>query len=67
MPDIEIAVEQITETHKGSDDIGARLVTDGDIEVWIPKSCINDYSENRDGDLETIFISEYLATEKGLI
>lgn len=59
--DIEIAVEVRGETDK------ALRVYDGKHEVWIPKSQISDQSEDRNGKIETIFIPEWLASEKGLI
>ena len=59
--DIEIAVEVRRETDR------ALLVFDGKTEVWVPKSKISDQSENDNGDVETIFIPEWLAFEKGLI
>lgn len=59
--DAEIDIEVITTTPT------AVLVTNGHIEAWLPKSCIKDYSEDSDGNWETIFITEYLANKKGLI
>jgi len=41
-------------------------VTDGDKQVWIPRSQIHDYCEEK-GKVTSIFITEWLATEKGLI
>lgn len=60
MPDIEIAVEVITDTD------AAYLITDGNVECWIPKSVVKDYSEEN-GQIRTIFISEWFAEKKGLI
>jgi hypothetical protein len=60
MKDIEIAVEVRVETPK------ALLVFDGKTEVWIPKSQINDQCEEK-GKITSIFITEWLATQKGLI
>lgn len=57
---IEIAVQIRVETEK------AYLVFDGKTEAWIPKSQITDYSED-DGVIKTIFISEWMAEQKGLI
>lgn len=57
---IEIAVEVIAETPK------AMLINDGKFEVWIPRSQIKDYCEEK-GKVTSIFITEWLATEKGLI
>lgn len=57
---IEIAVEVLHETDQ------AILVTDGNVEEWIPKSLIED--QVGDGmEIETIFIPEYIALDKGLI
>lgn len=58
--EVEIAVEVRRET------TAALLVFDGKTECWIPKSQISDQSET-DGKIETIFIPEWLANEKGLI
>lgn len=58
--DIEIAVEVRHETDK------AIQIFDGKNVVWIPRSMISDYSETG-GKITSIFISEWLATEKGLI
>lgn len=60
MKDIEIAVEVRVETPK------ALLVFDGKTEVWIPKSQIHDQCEEK-GQITSIFITEWLATQKGLI
>jgi len=60
MSDIEIAIEVRARTPK------ALLVFDGKIECWIPRSQITDYSGDEDSP-DTIFISEWLAGEKGLI
>ena len=57
---IEIEVEVVAETPK------AMLVNDGKKEVWIPRSQIKDYCEEK-GKVTSIFITEWLATEKGLI
>ena len=60
MKDIEIAVEVRAETAK------ALLIFDGKTEVWIPKSQIKDQCEEK-GVITSIFITEWLANEKGLI
>lgn len=57
---IEIAVDVVAETQK------AMLVNDGKQDVWIPRSQIKDYCEEK-GKVTSIFITEWLATEKGLI
>lgn len=57
--DIEIEVEVRVETDK------ALLIYDGKTECWIPKSQINDQCEEN-GKITSIFISEWLAGEKGL-
>lgn len=59
--DIEIEVEVRAETPK------ALLVFDGKTEAWVPKSQILDQCENEMGTITSIFISEWLATEKGLV
>ena len=64
MPDIEIPVEVRAETPK------ALLVFDGVKEVWIPKSQIKDQCEEQGlfgTKITSIFITEWLAGEKGLI
>ena len=61
---IEIACEVRRHTDK------AWLVFDGVREVWIAKSQITDYAEERgliDTKVTSIFIPVWLATEKGLI
>ncbi len=62
--DIEIAVQVRTVTEK------AMLVSgDGETYVWVPKSQIADWSgsEELGAKVETIFLPEWLATEKGLV
>lgn len=59
--DIEIPVEVMRETEK------AYQVYDGIQEVWMPKSLIKDYTEEKDGSISSIFVSEYIAIEKGFI
>ena len=60
--DVEIAVVITRETEK------AYLVNFGAPElVWVPKSQINDYVEEDDGRISSIFIPEWLAKEKGMI
>jgi hypothetical protein len=59
--DVEIEVEVRAETPK------ALLVYNGSTEVWVPKSQIRDQCENDLGTITSIFISEWLATEKGLV
>lgn len=58
--DIEIACEVRLETPK------ALKIFDGKTEVWIPKSQIKDQCEEK-GIITSIFITEWLANEKGLI
>lgn len=58
--DIEISVEVRAETPK------ALLVFDGNAEVWIARSQIHDQCEEK-GQITSIFITEWLATQKGLI
>ncbi len=57
---IEIEVEVRAETEK------AFLVYDGSVEVWVPKSQITDQC-GEGPEITSIFISEWLATEKGLV
>lgn len=60
MSSVEITVDVIAYTDK------ALLIFDGKTDCWIPRSQIIDYVGDKD-DPETIFISEWLANEKGLI
>lgn len=60
MKDIEIDVEVRAETEK------ALKIFDGKTECWIPKSQIKDQCEEK-GQITSIFITEWLANEKGLI
>jgi hypothetical protein len=39
----------------------------GKAPVWIPKSQVEDYCEDREGNMTSVFIPEWLANEKGLI
>lgn len=57
---IEIHVELRGGTDK------AMKVSDGKVEVWIPRSQISDECEDK-GKLISIFIPVWLAHEKGLI
>lgn len=59
-PDIEIACEVLRETPK------AYLIFDGKVTVWVPKSQILDQCPP-EGTPTSIFISEWLAKEKGFI
>lgn len=45
----------------------AYLINDGKNEVWIPKSQVTDSSEDNKGNIMSIFIPLWLATEKGLV
>ena len=56
--EIEVQVRYATEK--------ALLVYDGKREVWIPRSAITDQCEEG-GQITSIFISEWLATQSGLI
>ena len=68
---VEISCHFVTYTDK------AILINDGDQEVWIPQSQINDVTYDRDdaeewedlepGDSLTIEIPEWLAEKNGLI
>lgn len=58
---VEIDCTVVHETDK------AYLIDAGtDENTWIPKSQVTDYCEE-DGQITSIFISEFLATQKGLI
>jgi hypothetical protein len=59
--DIEIECEVLVETPK------ALFISDGKQTVWLPKSQINDQCEDKHGKITSVFISEWLATEKGLV
>jgi hypothetical protein len=58
---VEITVEVIKET------AAAVLVTDGDIEVWLPKSQITLMVPDEGDETRTMEIPEWLAVEKGLV
>ena len=60
MSDVEIAVEVRGSTDK------ALLVFDGKTEAWVPKSQINDQCEEK-GVITSIFITEWMAEQKGFI
>ena len=59
--EIECTVKAVTDR--------AILIHDGKHEAWIPKSQISDYSGSDDLDtaVESIFIPEWLAIERGLV
>jgi hypothetical protein len=60
--EIEIACELVHETDK------AYLIDAGlDDNVWIPKSKVKDYCEDVNGNIDSVFIPESLAYQKGLI
>ena len=61
MSDIEISVEVRAKTPK------AWLCYDGLTETWVPVSQINDYTVEKDGTVTSIFISEWLAEQKGFV
>jgi hypothetical protein len=62
MPQIEIAVDLVHKTP------GAVLVSNGNKKEWIPLAAITDYTDEIEiGESITIFISEKLAYDKGLI
>lgn len=69
MADVEIQVKVKVETAKAY----LCVIGEGprcDEEEWIPKSQVNDYcadEKNGDEEITSIFISEWLATEKGLV
>jgi hypothetical protein len=59
---IEVDVDVKAQTDK------AWLCSNGDVDAWIPVSQIDDYCKDDDtGVISSIFITEWLATEKGLI
>lgn len=60
MAEVEVAVEVRARTDK------ALLVYDGKSEFWVPRSQISDFTGDEDSP-ESIFISEWLAKEKGMI
>jgi len=67
------AVEQVEidctikhETHEGEEDMGAYLVDNGNLEVWVPKKMVTDYCEEH-GAITSIFIPVWLAEDKGLV
>ena len=57
---VEIEVRIVSATDK------ALLVSDGKREAWIPRSQITDYCEEN-GQITSIFISQWLAETKGLV
>lgn len=57
---VEIDVEVVAKTAK------AWLCNDGKKEEWVPVSQIEDYYEE-DGIVSSIFITEWLATQKGFV
>lgn len=61
MKTIEIFVEIKNETEK------AFLLTDGVIEMWVPKSLIENYEEISGNECCNVEIPEWLAKEKGFI
>lgn len=61
MRTIELEVEAIQST-----DLAIRILDLKENPVWIPKSQISDYV-GEENNPETIFITEWLAEEKGLI
>lgn len=61
MSTIEVNVETIAST-----ELALKVLDLNDKPVWVPKSQISDYM-GEENDPETIFITEWLAEEKGLI
>lgn len=45
----------------------AYLFDNGKVEAWVPKSAVTDQSEDDRGVIESIFIPEWMATDKGLV
>lgn len=65
--EIEIACEVKHETKPGISDEGAYLIDAGTgEEIWIPKSMVKDICEDK-GKIISIFLTEYIAQDKGLI
>lgn len=58
---VEIEVDIKGETEQ------AYLVTDGDVECWLPKSQIDYEKDLTVGDRTDMLVPEWLAEEKGLI
>ncbi len=58
--DIELDVEVLARTEH------ALFVRTGVGDAWVPRSQISDYVGDADTP-ETIFVSDYIATERGLI
>ncbi len=62
------AVKQVEIEGRAKRETAAAILFDnGHVEVWVPKSVISDQSEDDDGAIESIFIPEWIAEEKGLI
>ena len=61
MKTIEIAVEVRAKTD------AAWLCYDGKTEAWVPISQIDDYCEDKKDVVSSIFISEWMAEQKGFI
>lgn len=69
MSDVEVEVTIKHETDKAYL-IACDSAPGGEVECWIPKSKVSDYCEElRNGKqtITSVFIPEWLATEKGLI
>jgi len=60
--DVEIEIDSV----KHETDL-AILISVEDKEYWIPKAIISDECRDDDDVLTSIFIPEWLATEKGLV
>ena len=61
---VEICTVFQTQTDK------AVLVSDGDEDVWLPKSCVEfdrDFEDLERGDTITIQVAEWLAEQEGLV
>ena len=58
---IEVDVETI-----GFTELALQVLDLNDKPVWVPRSQIDDYS-GEENDPETIFISQWMAEEKGLV
>jgi len=58
---IEVDVEVTAFT-----ELALQILDLNDVPVWIPRSQIDDYS-GEENDPETIFITQWMAEEKGLV
>ena len=45
----------------------AYLIDDGDSEVWVPKSVVDDIETDNHGKINILYIQEWFALKEGLI